>query len=641
MIRDISSSYKSREKGAMYNTYDEVLEPRFHNEKIRLQCIVAGKSLAPYHIPKKVRVRCTNPKCKGCKLQNEAEHVIPAKDQTILTFIDVTTSGIAGAVRNALKVPCKYLEVKVDEVQLVERIYISRPTGQERTRKGGDTRESYIVNTSVETNSVYDLIGYTTVDPKTQASTHVFIEAKKMSSDVESFNLTHSKHKWLSKFNADGLSVKQLGDKLSEIYKSYSHNVTRIHHRADLHMSVDLLYRSVITFNFDGEHVHKGWMEAMIIGDTRCGKGYVVERLVDYFGLGEVTSGKNTSFSGLVGGVQQFEKRWVIKWGKIPMNDCGLLVVDETSGIMEADIWGKLTRIRSEGIAEITKIHTSVANARTRLLYLCNPMNRTISSYSYGIQAVSGLIKAPEDISRFDYVLVVAHNEVKGEEINVRNDARKSMYDKALEQELILWCWSRKEDEVKFTQEAISEVYKLSLELGKLYDFTIPLIQVENVRFKLAKLAIAFSARFYSNMENGRILLVRKVHVECAFGFFGYIYGKEASGYLAFSAMQKSSFEVMTPEKLREIDNYFNSWKLNKNELLRCLLVNNNINAIDIVTHLACSDQNAIECVSRLLRAGCLTKKVGYYVKTPDFTAYLKRQLLSKKLNRVIDEDDR
>jgi DNA replicative helicase MCM subunit Mcm2 (Cdc46/Mcm family) len=218
-------------------------------------------------------------------------------------------------------------------------------------------------------------------------------------------------------------------------------------------------------------------MEAMIVGDTRCGKGYVAEKLMEYFGVGEVVNGENCSFAGLVGGVQQLGSHWVITWGKIPLNDCGILTVDESGG-MEENMWGKLSRVRSEGIAEITKIQTETANARTRLLWVCNAPNRTIASYTYGIQAINDLIKAPEDVARFDYVLVVAHDEVKGNVINKRREPLPILHDAKLEQELIMWCWSRKPNEVRFEPEAIKSIYERSVGLEKIYDFSIPLILV-------------------------------------------------------------------------------------------------------------------------------------------------------------------
>lgn len=611
----------------MYNNYDEIIESRFHNKQIRILAIITGKTLVPYHIPKIVTVQCLSNKCKKCPIQKETTIDIDAIDDKILMFIDIKTNQLEKVLKEVLNLRCKHISYEVKEYQLVDRIYIDRPTGKERTRKGGGTRPAYIIGQTIETNCVYDLKGYTTKEPISQSVTHVFTEAKKVNSDIESFNLTLKKHSELNAFCVGNISADAIFGRLEELYKSYADNITKIYERFDLHLCVDLMFRSVISFYFDGEYVHKGWLEAMIIGDTRCGKGYVAEKLVDYFGLGEVVSGENATFAGLVGGLQQFNKHWVITWGKIPLNDCGLVIVDETSGL-STDIWGKLSRIRSEGVAEITKIRSEVSNARTRLLFICNPQSRTISGFSYGIQSVEELVKAKEDIARFDYVLVVAHNEVSGDKINTKRNRTKLLYSQNLEQDLILWCWSRKPNEIKFTDDAIKLIYEISRKLEDIYDFSIPLIQVENVRFKLAKLSIAFAARFYSNADNGRILLVKSVHVQCAYGFFHIIYSKESSGYLAYSMMKKSASEMVTPEKLREVEVYFESWKLQKNELLRCLLINNNINPDDIVIHLGCRKEDGNECVSTLLKAGCLSKRAGYYVKTPEFTTYLKRKLL-------------
>jgi hypothetical protein len=559
------------------------------------------------------------------------EVILDATDENILTYIDAKTHKIASLVKDTIKAKCRSLEVEVLEVQLVERIFIARPTGKERTRKGGGSRAAYVLGQSIETNLVYEFEGYTTNDPMTQQTTHVFTSATKVQNDIESFNLSLGKHSQLEEFcvgknvNAEGMFRR-----LVDIYDRYAFNITKIYERADLHLAVDMLFRSVISFNFDNERVHKGWMDAMIIGDTRCGKGYVAEKLIEYFGLGETVSGENCSFAGLVGGLQQFNKQWVITWGKIPMNDCGLLMVDETTG-MEENMWGKLSRIRSEGIAEITKIQTQVTNARTRLLFVCNAPNKAVNSYSYGIQAVTDMIKAPEDIARFDYVLVVAHNEVPGKVINTVRTGQPLRFEQQLEQDLILWCWSRKPEEVFFTPEATNMIYEMALKISKVYDFSIPLIQVENVRFKLAKIAIAMAARFYSNKENGKYLYVDKVHVECAWIFFDVIYKKDQSGYFQYSKMKMSEMEITTPQKLREIEAYFDSWKLQRKELLRCLLVNNYIDPNDITVHLGVNKDLGNECVSNLLKTGCLQKKGRSFIKTPEFTAYLKRILLDRK----------
>jgi hypothetical protein len=614
------------------NSFDEVLETKFSNQQIRIQCIVTGKSLSPYHIPKVVAIKCITVECENCQYQKETLLGINAIDQDILRFIDIPTTKIGLILKQVIEIRCKYFDYKIIETQSVERIFIARSTGKERTRKGGQSRQAYLIGEFVESNSVYDLTGYTTNEPNTQVVTHVFTHIDKKTNDAESFNLSVKKHSELNEFCVSKNEPEVIFSRLEKLYMNYAHNVTNIYDREDLHMCVDLVFRSVISFKFGNEFVNKGWMEAMIVGDTRCGKGYVAEKLMEYYGLGEVVNGENASFAGLVGGLQQLNKHWIVTWGKIPMNDCGMLTVDESGGL-EEDMWGKLSRIRSEGIAEITKIQTAISDARTRLLWLCNPPNRVMSSYTYGIQAINDLVKAPEDIARFDYILTVAHSEVTGDVINQRREPLPKMHEQQLEQDLILWCWSRKPNEVKFEEDAIKFIYESSMNLENIYDFSIPLIQVENVRYKLAKLSIAFAARFYSNIENGKVLLVKRVHVVCAIHFLDRIYAKEASGYTAYSAMKKSKEEIVTPEKLKVLGAYLNKWT-NKAELLRFLINNNVFDSNGVMDHMGCPKSEAVEAVSRLAQACCIAKRGAFYTKTPAFVTYLKDELKLKTIKK-------
>ena len=610
-----------------HNTYDEVTEARYYNQPINIECIVTGKSLTPYQVPKVVGIKCVDSECENCQYKSGQVIQLNATDQDILRFIDVSTTKIPTVLKQVIGIRCKTIIHEIIETQLIERIFVARPTGKERTKKGGGSRPAYLVGTTIESNSVYHLQGYTTVDPVTQSVTHVFTNVEKQTNNIESFNLSAKKHSELNEFCVRKDTTEAMFEKLQTLYTSYAHNITKIYEREDLHMCVDMLFRSVLSFKFDNEYVKKGWMEAMIVGDTRCGKGYVVEKLMEYFNIGETVNGESASFAGLVGGLQQLNKHWVITWGKIPMNDCGALHVDED---IDPEMWGKLSRIRSEGVAEITKIQTETANARTRLLWTCNPPSRMMSSYTYGIQAINDLIKAPEDIARFDYILAVAHDEVTGKTINQSRKALPVVHDVKLEQDLLMWCWSRKQNEVRFTSEAIATIYKSSISLENLYDFSIPLIQVENVRFKLAKIAIAFASRFYSNMENGKILLVRKSHVECAIVFLDTIYSKNASGYTAYSEMKKSEEETVTPEKLKYIENYFDKWKLQRKDLMRFLMNNNVFDSNGIMEHLGCVKTEAIECISKLSISSCIAKRAAYYTKTPVFTKYLKDVLVKK-----------
>lgn len=616
----------------MLSKNDEVSSSKYYNKPIVVRCLINGKSISPYCIPKKVKFSCIqteNNDCKFCIYKSTEENVLEIKpiDSTILKFIDINDSYFEKLLKEIFYIPCR-IKYEVIEVQNIERVFILPPLKKDRG-KSGITQLSYFVGYGIDINKVYEMQGYTTVDPKNQTTTHVFTNAIKVRSDIESFSMSIDKHNQLTEaFYINEPDANKIFEYLYSLYDHYAHNITKIYNRFDLHLAVDLVTKSVLSFYFDNEFVHRGWMDAMILGDTRCGKGYVAEKMQTYFDIGEVVSGENVSFAGLVGGLQQLNKHWIITWGKIPMNDGGLVTIDEASEISPQD-WSKLSRIRSEGLAEITKIQTQITNARTRLLFLTNPINKTIANYSYGIQALMDVIKAPEDIARFDYVLVVAHNEVPVHEINVRHSSTvKKVHSSQLEHDLIMWIWSRKSNEIKFSQDAIEKIYKLSIELSKQYSFSIPLIQGENIRIKLAKLAVAFAGRTYSNREDGKYLFVDSCHVDCAISFLHLIYKKDASGYFSMSQLRKDLDMTYNEKDFDIINKYFNTFGQNKIELCKCLLNNNTITSVVLSEHLNLPPEIAREILSKLLKNDCVTMKSNQYTKIPSFNNWLKKVIL-------------
>lgn len=606
-----------------------VLSEEYHNKPIRVEGLICGKSIIPYCVPKTISIVCDKDNasitCKFCSVFESGILNIEPTTEDILRFVDTPSSRFYGVIKEILKINCKY-SFSITNRFNVERIFLLPPIGQESQTNLAYI--SYYVGSGLEVNCIYDFTGSTTVDPKTQAVTHLFTGAVKVRSSIDSFK-RHKKHSNLSIFSIDNPTAEKIFANLENLYNYYACNITNIYNRFDLHLAIDLVTKSALKFNLGNDFIHHGWMDAIIIGDTRCGKGSVSHKLLQYFGIGEVVSGENCSFAGLIGGLHQVNKNWTTSWGRIPLNDRGLVVIDEAG---EIDNWSKYSRVRSEGIAEITKIHSQKTNARTRLLWLANPRNRTVASYVYGIESILDIIKTPEDIARFDYMLVISHNEVSTNLINTQVNPVNKIYNSTLEHDLILWTWSRSIDQIQFTELAVKEVLRLSIDLAKKYSFSIPLIQGENIRIKLSKISAAFAARIYSNLHDGEILLVDKVHVECAYLFLNMIYKKECSGYYAYSAM-RTNLQLDTGTKdFVIIMKYLNSFGQNKSDVIRCLLSNNTITAPDLSEHLNLPRELSREIVSKLLKNSAVIKRglsgsIPRYIKTPPFTSWLKRQL--------------
>src|SRR5690606_27391414 len=107
------------------------------------------------------------------------------------------------------------------------------------------------------------------------------------------------------------------------------------------------------------------------VGDTRTGKSEIATQLQRHYGYGEIVSGENTSYAGLVGGAIKYDDSWFVKWGRIPLNDRRMVIIDEDTGMETPDI-ALMSGIRETGIADITKIESQRANARTRALWIGN-----------------------------------------------------------------------------------------------------------------------------------------------------------------------------------------------------------------------------------------------------------------------------
>jgi hypothetical protein len=393
------------------------------------------------------------------------------------------------------------------------------------------------------------------------------------------------------------------------------------------------VFHSVLDFNFNGENIHKGWLELLVIGDTRCGKGYVAERLTKFYQLGEVVSGENCSFAGLVGGLQEFNKRWIITWGKIALNDKRLVVIDEASAIPLETI-GRMSRVRSEGIAEITKIQSEKTRARTRQIWLSNCRSgKAINTYNNGVEAILELMGNSEDVSRFDFAITVAGNEVSSSLINApsgKEESDKNKYTSEDFRNLVLWAWSRKVDQIKFTKKATRFVLTTSVIMGRRYSPAIPLVQAENIRVKLAKLSVAVAARVFSTDPTGESILVKEEHVAYAYELLKQLYSKPSMAYDVFS---QTRIEMNSLTNEAAVKKLINGIGPHREDFIKGFLESNQISVTDTSDYTNKDKYLAKELIGKLVRLRCLTKEYAYYVKRPAFITLL-RNLRSEELNK-------
>lgn len=424
--------------------------------------------------------------------------------------------------------------------------------------------------------------------------------------------------------------MNRVRKKFNDIHQDLEANVTKIYMRRDILTALDLVLHSVLQFPFQGDLVRKGWCECLIIGDTRCGKSESADRIFKHYQAGEIVTGENATFAGLVGGMQQTQKTWTITWGKIPLNDRRALCIDELSGLDQQAI-SRMSGVRSSGVAEIIKIQTERTLARVRMPWLSNPRGRRpLAAFNSGIEAIQDLIGAPEDIARFDFAMTAATNEVPLHVINsmVRPQVAH-VYTSQLCNRLLYWAWSRHPNQVEFAAGAEEECLKQATAMSRKY--VAPLVEGAEQRIKIARLSVAAAARVFSTDSTGEKVVVHPEHVQFVCEFLDEIYSKPSMAFDIHSRVKLQDREIANEKEVQA------RFELCRDDLRSLLGDAASFGIPDIQDFLGVTDRDAaFEFASFLVRCRCIRKgKFGYY-KLPAFIQFLRHF----KRGRVPGADD-
>lgn len=607
-------------------TVMESSHAKYAGRRIRMDALVCGKVYPVQILPKKWRCTCAKT-CNECPIaEAQADFIEVDMQPDDPRLIDMATLSKdqlkAFMFRMAKMNPKPGCYAQVEEVERINVERLSLRPALDATTGTYTPADGYYIGHGLPTNRTYRFDGRTLPHPVTRGATHLLTKAVSAQGEVEAFEMTPDLNRQLRVFRPRGRlnSMAQL----SSIADWMAEHVTRIWQRPDLHIIVDLVFHSVDAFDFNGERVPRGMLDVLVLGDTRTGKGFVTEGLLRYYRLGEIASGENCSFAGLVGGCQQLGTQWIVTWGAIPLNHGRLVVIDETSSLSHDEI-GRMSRVRSEGVAEITKIVSEKTRAQTRLLWLGNPRDgRPLMEHNTGIEAVKGLIGANEDISRFDLILTLSHDEVPEGIINapahpIGNDQDK--YPASLCRSLLLWAWSRRPDQIVFTKRATESVLQTAMEFSQRFSPRIPLVQSENIRIKLAKIAAAIAARCYSADATGERLEVHYGHVLCARQVLLDAYRKPSMAYDQYSERAIAATKMRDPDKVREV---VDAVDVGDHAVLRGLIELPLVTSDRLADYVG-DDLTAKQLISELVRLNCLQGTRGGYGKTQAFNEWLRR----------------
>ena len=375
---------------------------------------------------------------------------------------------------------------------------------------------AYVLKKRLESGKKY-LVTYKLVPHpyKGQQLTMIIMDAEEVADSVTNFVVTDEVKTQLNKFATLPGSVKDRLDKLTEMAKAFiGYNGYN-----KLIQAIDLSYHTVLEFDFGSFKNIRGYLDTLVVAESRVGKSSTAEALQNLYGLGAFTSlaGNSATIPGLIGGSNKVNGNYQTRAGLIPMNHRGLIIFEELAKC-NSNLIRELTDIRSSNQVRIARVSgTLTLPALVRMITLTNVVSkggkiRPIDSYPNGIEILQDLIGTPEDMARYDLMLVMG--DTGNKEIDPFWEAEQP-FEIEDYRTRIRWVWSRTTDQVIIDKEVGRYIIAKCNELNKLYDSHIKIFGTEAWK-KVSRLAIAIAGYLVSTDNTYEKIIVTKDHVDYA-----------------------------------------------------------------------------------------------------------------------------
>lgn len=569
---------------------------------------VVGTEPKVYSVPSKLRVVCNNTKCnKNCPLSlgmgTPELTEINVEPRQIIQFVDSPDTAQDNFLRKMFG--CKSVVAEALEVTNVQKFIFQETASfvEGLEDSSSDTRYGMYMYTDyrLQPTAKYNFEACRVTDPRNQKNYYVIRNAENVHATLPVLG-----DGTFEKFRKAAEGCATPFELMQKYYNEWLACLS-IEGRLDLFGSILLAYASVteIPWNFG---VIKGWLDMIVMGDTRTGKSQMAQRMVRELGMGGYINGENSRVTGVIGGVQKIADSWMITWGAIPMNDKGLLFIDEASGLSVDDI-KDLSSTRSSGAVTLNKIVKGEARARTRLVWLSNPRSgRNVAEFYWkGFGAFQEYIPVVEDQARYDLVLTAAR-----EDIDVLDGIEtSSMPQTAMWRALFSAAWNLTADQIKFTKDFKQAMRDVSHKLNDDYGGG-PLVVGVAVHEKLLRLSCAMAV-LCGDVYDGNLQVTPK-HLDWAQQWLRYTLEKPSLSYGAYVREKRRA-----EQKKQENINWIKA-QLELHPALKSLLTASSFKGYQITEILGIDRTDASKLLSELLGRGL--------VKTGRSSSYIPDKLL-------------
>lgn len=454
---------------------------------------------------------------------------------------DAKKAMIYNKIKAFAKIPEKESNV---ELRVITTLPIYKATAIDRDTDGISTTLDLYSFEKLTVGNQYRIIYHISPHPTKQQRTVGIVSAAKSLSD-------------LIKCTPDPILLnyfknENLIDNLSNQFESMRHHVAP-HMDFKIWLMTDLVFNSLLDIPY--EEVMRGTLDVFFLGDTQVGKSETTSLMTTLYDFGHFLSLKTSTTIGLIGGSTKIDGSYCNTIGAIPRQHKRLIVLEEFSGAKD-DFISTMTDLRSSNTLRLTRAAGELrVSCKVRMITISNPVNdnqgnpRFLTTFTNGVTPIMELIKAAEDVARYDAFLLIAKKDERYDPF--KNKLKGTAIPVEAYRHHIQWTTSRTPENVEYAEGVKSYIWDKAQELNKLFECNFPLFGVTTPK-KLARFAVALAALTVSTDENYEKVIVTEEIVDYVVNFLKVIYDNEIfrlkeykAEYEAYSKVEKEDIDEL------------------------------------------------------------------------------------------------
>ena len=515
-------------------SFELIDRAKYAGRRVTVPIQIFGENTVAYHAPKKFTVSSCpllrDSKCTGRRTSPgacQAEIDVPLGDRVLIAGVRATDGQLMNLLRAYVcdKDRNPSLTIKDENKITIREVFAHQVVGAMAAERIELVEKPvYVIGGGLIEIGKYQATGRVITSYRDQQPTMLIDTLERLDEDYQGFTV--------EKYRP---SLEKLRDMTPrEIADDLAVHVTRIYERPDLHLGVLTVLCSPEEIDLPGEGLIRGWLNAIIIGDTGVGKTTVSEGFFNFARIGSRVSGMTASRTGITYGCEHDERRgWRIKAGILLKMNRQALIVDEAQDIPQEELKTMAEGIDT-GLLRIDKIQNKIFECRTRVIFGCNPKHpkqaaeqRTMDSFRYGCEAIKGIFPQMM-IRRIDFAMFAATWDIEDKAkifFPETPNTPQQVTDEDL-RALIFFAWNLKPEQIIIDAATAHYIRKVAKYLSDKFGGSddLPIVYSEDFRKTMARLSVATAIIDLATTEDFSQVIVNAGHVADACELMERIY---------------------------------------------------------------------------------------------------------------------